>query len=154
MTASRFLPWLNAAGCLVLVGFILLQWRGGQALTRQLHESRSREILESNARMDAEKAVAQLQSDLDGLKVSIDSIRSAAESAEKERAAKAAEVERLAAALVTAQDAVKTWELAVKERDAAIAARDGKLRELSDALVATRKRLDEAVAELKKAGAR
>lgn len=154
MTASRFLPWLNAAGCVVLVGFILLQWRGGQALTRQLHESRSREILESNARLEAEKTVRQLQSDLEGLKVSIDSIRASAESAEKERAAKAAEVERLAAAVTTAQEAVKTWEQAVKERDAAIAARDEKLREINDALVATRKRLDEAVAELKKAGAR
>lgn len=154
MIASRFLTWLNAAGCLVLVGFIVLQWRGGQELTRQLHESRSREILESNARVDAEKAVGQLQSDVDGLKVSIDSIRAAAETAEKERAAKAAEVERLAAALVAAQEAVKTWEQAVKERDAAIVARDGKLRELNDALVATRKRLDEAVAELKKAAAR
>lgn len=154
MNVARFLPLVNAAGCLVLAGFIVVQWRGNQELSRELHGSRSREIHESNARMDAEKLAGQLQTDLDGLKASIDSIRESAEAAEKERAAKAAEVAGLATALGGAQEAVKTWEQAVKERDAAIAARDAKLRELNDALVATRQRLDEAVAALKKAGAR
>lgn len=154
MNVARFLPFVNAAGCLVLVGFIFVQWRGGQELSRQLHQSRSREILEANARQDAEKLAGQLQADLDGLKASIDSIRESAEAAEKERAAKAAEVAGLATALAGAQESVKTWEQAVKDRDKAIAARDAKLRELNEALVATRQRLDEAVAELKKAGAR
>ena len=43
---------------------------------------------------------------------------------------------------------------AILKRDAAITERDSKLKELNGQLVATRKRLDEAVAELKKAGAR
>lgn len=161
MSAARLLPVLNAIGCLVLVGFILVQWRGGQSLSRELHESRSREILEKNARFDAEKLSRQLQADLDGLKASVDSIQQAAEVAEKELAAKNEEIGKFATGLTQATEQIKTWETAVKERDeallkrdAAIAERDAKLKELSDQLVSTRKRLDEAVAELKKAGAR
>ena len=63
MSTTRLLPVLNAIGCVVLVGFILVQWRGGQALSRELYESRSREILEKNARFDAEKLSRQLQAD-------------------------------------------------------------------------------------------
>jgi septal ring factor EnvC (AmiA/AmiB activator) len=102
-----------------------------------------------------------LQADLDGLKASVDSIQQAAEVAEKELATKNEEIGKFAAGLAQATEQIKTWEVAVKERDAAIlkrdaaiAERDAKLKELNDQLVATRKRLDEAVAELKKAGAR
>lgn len=161
MSTTRLLPVLNAIGCLVLVGFIFIQWRGGQMLSRELYESRSREILEKNARFDAEKLSRQLQADLDGLKASVDSIQQAAEVAEKELATKNEEIGKFAAGLAQATEQIKTWEVAVKERDeailkrdAAIAERDAKLKELNDQLVATRKRLDEAVAELKKAGAR
>ncbi len=154
MSTARFLPLINAIGCVVLVGFILIQWRGGQALSRELHESRSREILEKNARMDAEKMSRQLQADLDGLKASIDSIQQAAAEAEKNMAAKEEEAKGLAGLVTQAQDQIKTWEEAVKARDEAIVQRDTKLKDLNETLVATRQRLDEAVAELKKAGAR
>ena len=151
MTAARVLPFVNVAGCLVLAVFIVIQWRGGQVLSDELQQSRSREILEKNARMDAEKMSRQLQADIDGLKASIDSIQQAAAEAEKAMAAKEEEAKGLAG---QAQDQIKTWEEAVKARDEAIVQRDAKLKELNEALVATRKRLDEAVAELKKAGAR
>ena len=154
MNSARLLTVLNAAGCLVLAGFILIQWRGGQALSHELHESRSREILEKNARLDAEKLSKQLQADIDGLKASIDSIQQAAAVAEQEKAAKAEEAKGLAGLVSEAQERIKTWEEAVKARDEAIALRDTKLKELNEALVATRGRLDEAVAALKKAGAR
>ena len=154
MTAARVLPFINVAGCLVLAGFIVIQWRGGQLLSEELRESRSREILEKNARMDAEKMSRQLQADIDGLKASIDSIQQAAAEAEKNMAAKEEESKGLAGLVSQAQDQIKTWEEAVKARDEAIVQRDAKLKELNEALVATRKRLDEAVAELKKAGAR
>lgn len=154
MTAARVLPFVNVAGCLVLAVFIVIQWRGGQLLSDELQQSRSREILEKNARMDAEKMSRQLQADIDGLKASIDSIQQAAAEAEKAMAAKEEEAKGLAGLVTQAQDQIKTWEEAVKARDEAIVQRDAKLKELNEALVATRKRLDEAVAELKKAGAR
>jgi chromosome segregation ATPase len=154
VNVARCLSILNAIGCLVLAGFILLQWHGGRLLSNELHQSRSREILEKNARLEAEKLAKGLQADIDGLKASIDSIQQAAAVAEQEMAAKAEEARRLAGLVTEAQARIKTWEEAVKARDEAILARDAKLKELDAALVATRKRLDEAVAELKKAGAR
>lgn len=154
MSSARLLTILNAVGCLLLAGFILIQWRGGEALSRELHETRSREIVEKNARLDAEKRGRQLQADIDGLKASIDSIQQAAAVAEEEKEAKAEEIRKLGELVTQADGQIKTWEEAVKARDEAIVQRDAKLKELNEALVATRKRLDEAVAELKKAGAR
>jgi peptidoglycan hydrolase CwlO-like protein len=155
------LPIVNAVGCVVLVGFILVQWFGGQKLDHELHEAKSREILEKNARFEAEKQVKTLQSDIQGLKDSVDSIRLAAETAEKELVGKNDEIAKFATGLEEAKTKIAEWELAVKDRDeaiqkrdAALAERDSKLKELNGQLVATRKRLDEAVAELKKAGAR
>lgn len=157
---NRSLPIVNAVGCVVLVGFILIQWFGGQQLDQQLHEAKSREILEKNARFEAEKRANQLQSDIQGLKDSVDSIRQAADAAEKELTIKNEEIAKFAAGLEEAKATITTWEQAVKERDeaiqkrdAALAERDSKLKEVNGQLVATRKRLDEAVAELKKAGA-
>jgi peptidoglycan hydrolase CwlO-like protein len=154
VTAARVLPFVNVAGCLLLAGFIVLQWRGGQVLSQELQESRSREIHEKNARLDAEKMSRQLQADIDGLKASIDSIQQAAAEAEEKMVAKEEEAKGLAGLVTKAQDQIKTWEEAVKARDEAIVQRDARLKELNEALVATRARLDEAVAELKKAGAR
>ncbi|WP_264502474.1 hypothetical protein [Luteolibacter flavescens] len=162
------LPIVNAVGCVVLVGFIFIQWLEGQGLERDLGETRTREILEKNARTEAEQQITQLRSDIQGLKDSVDSIRQAAEAAEKELVIKNEEIAKFAAGLEEARAMIVTWEAAVKERDEAlklrdealqkrdeaIAARDSKLKEVNAQLVATRKRLDEAVAELKKAGAR
>jgi peptidoglycan hydrolase CwlO-like protein len=157
----RVLPILNAVGCLVLAGFIVVQWFGGKMLSEELHQARSREIEEKNARFEAEKQVRTLQSDIAGLKQSVDSLRETAEAAENEVELKNEELAKFAAGMEEAQTKIAGWEQAVKERDEAIgkrdealAARDAKLKELNEQLLATRKRLDEAVAALKKAGGR
>jgi peptidoglycan hydrolase CwlO-like protein len=157
----KVLPIVNAVGCIVLVGFILIQWFGGEMLREKLHEAESREIIEKNVRFEAEKKAKTLQSDIEGLKSSVDSIREAAETAEKLVEIKDQDIVKFSAALEEAKTKIGTWEQAVKDRDdallkrdAAIAERDSKLKEINGQLVATRKRLDEAVAELKKAGAR
>ena len=161
MTSNRLLPVINALGCLLLVGFIVIQWFGSQKLATQLHQARNREILETNARIEAEKRADQIQSDIDGLKASVDSIQKAAEVAEDELASKNEEISKLATGLAQATEQIVMLEGAVKERDeailkrnAAITERDLKLKDLNGQLVATRKRLDDAIAELKKAGAR
>jgi len=158
---ARLFPILNAVGCVILTGFILLQWFAGKTVAEDLHKSRSQTILETNARIDAEKRARLLQSDVDGLKASIESIQKASELAEKELALKTAQEAILNASLAEAQGKVKEWEEAVKARDEAIVQRDAKLkerddklREMSGSLLSTRKRLDEAIAELKQAGAR
>jgi peptidoglycan hydrolase CwlO-like protein len=157
----KVLPIINAVGCVVLVGFILVQWFGGQLLSKELHEAKSREINEKNARFEAEKKAKTLQSDIEGLKGSVDSLRQATDDAQKLVELKEEDIAKFSAALEEAKAKILTWEQAVKERDealqkrdAALAERDSKLKEINGQLVATRKRLDEAVAELKKAGAR
>ncbi|HEY1123843.1 MAG TPA: hypothetical protein VGE67_19650, partial [Haloferula sp.] len=88
-------------------------------------------------------------------------IRQAADAAEKAVELKDQDIAKFSAALEEAKTKIGTWEQAVKERDEALqkrdealAERDSKLKDINGQLVATRKRLDEAVAELKKAGAR
>ena len=161
MSPVRLLPIINAIGCLALAGFILLQWFDGNATEAKLNQSLKDTIHEKNARMEAEHRAKMLESDVSGLKASIESIQAAATLAEKELVEKGAQLDANTKSLQDAETKVKEWEDAVKARDEALALRDtklaeagGKLKELNDKLVATRKRLDEAVAELKKAGAR
>lgn len=163
MRASKLpaLVIINAAGCLALAGFILLQWFEGHATEAKLEQARKEIILEKNARLEAEHRAKLFESDITGLKASIESIQKASELAQKELGEKNALVDAANQSLQDAQGKVKEWEDAVKKRDEAITLRDSKLTELTEklkesnaSLLATRKRLDEAVAELKKAGAR
>ena len=154
MTTARLLPIINAAGCVLLVGLVVVQWHGGAVLAKKVHNVEVKLINEENARLNAEFENEKLRKDIDGLKASIDSIRKDSEEHEKELAARTAELTTLDATLVDAQNKVKEWEEALKARDEAIVLGDSKIKELNNSLVATRKRLDEAVAQLKKAGAR
>lgn len=154
MTTARLLPIINAVGCLVLIAFILIQWLDDSALNKKLNSVETALIHETNARTSAEFHSQKLQQDIDGLKASIDSIRKDAEEHEKSLEASNAEVTALNAGLLTAQENAKAWEEALKTRDEAIAKRDEKIKELNTSVISTRKRLDEAIAELKKAGAR
>ena len=142
----RALPILNAVGCVFLIGFIFVQWKAGQKLQDALHESRKSEILVRNEKVDLEKRTFQLQADVDGLKASVDSLQEATETAEKALAERTAQADALNTGLSQAQEQFKQWEEAIKARDAKIA-------ELNTTLVTARKRLDEAIAKLKEAGA-
>ena len=90
---------------------------------------------------------AQLHSDLDGLKASVDSMKAEAEEAGKLLAEQAQQAGLLDAQALKIEEQRKLWEEAIK-------ARDEKIAELNHSLVATRTRLDEAIAKLKQAGAR
>jgi chromosome segregation ATPase len=154
VTTARLLPIINAAGCLVLVGFIFFQWFGGKVLNEKLHGMEAKLIVEENARVNAEFEANKLQKDIEGLKASIDSIRKDSEANAKDLEAKSAEVTALNSGILEAQTKVKEWEDALKARDEAITQRDEKIKELNATVISTRKRLDEAIDQLKKAGAR
>ena len=145
---ARLFSIINAIGCALLVGFIFIQWLGGTKLEDELQAARREVAEERKARSEAEKRAANLSSDIDGLKVSIDSIRRAAEEQVQETKAQAG---ALHTNLVQAQERMKLMEDAIKARDEALKVRDEKLKEYGDALTATRKRLDEAIAKLKEA---
>jgi chromatin segregation and condensation protein Rec8/ScpA/Scc1 (kleisin family) len=148
---NRAFSIINAVGCLALVGFILFQWLVGYGLEREIHVEKSSRINETNARVEAERRAKILESDIAGLKTSIDLIRADVDLKEKERAEAVKEAEALRAVVQQANDQMKTMNDAIVARDEAIRARDAHLKALGETLVATRKRLNEAVEKLKEA---
>jgi hypothetical protein len=148
---ARWFTILNAVGCLFLAGFIFVQWLGGTKLEDELMAARREVAEEGKARAEAEKRAAALSADIEGLKTSIDLIRRDAEEQVKATKEQAGQAQELHTNLVQAQEQMKLMDEAIKARDEAIKTRDTKLKEYSDALLATRKRLDEAVAKLKEA---
>lgn len=144
---SRVLPILNAIGCLVLTGVVVLQWQRERALYESLSNLKT-ELHAANDQAAAEtKRAAGLERDIAVLKESIEATQKAAEASARLMEEKTAQAAGLETEVSAAREQVKTWE-------AAIAARDEKLRALDAQLAATRQRLDDAIAKLKEAGAR
>lgn len=144
---SRVLPILNAIGCLVLAGLVVVQWNKELVLDQKLTRLGT-ELTTAREQAAAEgKRAAGLERDISVLKESIESSQQASEEAARRFAEKETQTAGLEVEITTAREQVKTWQ-------DAIAARDAKLRELNDELSATRRRLDEAIAKLKEAAAR
>lgn len=143
----KVLPILNAIGCLFLVGFIIIQWNGSQKLDSALRDARLSERNAQNEKIQVEQRVVQMQVDVDTLKSSIESIRAGEEKLKKEIEDGKELVHLQHTGLTFSAAHLNALEEAVTERNA-------RITELNTSLVATRKRLDEAIAELKKAGAR
>lgn len=124
---SRALPILNAIGCLVLTGVIVLQWQRERALDGSLAQLKSELAAAREFSASESKRAADLERDIAMLKESLEATQQSAAQAAAEQ--------------------LTIWQTAV-------AGRDAKLRELDAALAATRQRLDAAIARLKEAGAR
>ncbi len=148
MIVQRFLPLLNLAGCLVVAAVLYGQWSKERRLDREIESLQTR--LETSRAETAAGIlrVQALEGDAAQLKNSIESAAATRESREAATAAALAEQNSQMTALATAAgEQTKIWE-------EAIAARDAKIGELNTALTATRARLDDAVKNLKAAGAR
>jgi CHASE3 domain sensor protein len=138
---------INAIGCVVLLGIIVAQWVQNEEQRKSFRELQSdrQEIIE--ARDEAEKKITSLKTDIVDLKASLEATQKAAE-----EATLAGKTQQDQLQLVgTERDALR---LQVSEWEAAIKLRDTALAEQNATLVALRKRLDEAIVELKKAGAK
>jgi chromosome segregation ATPase len=151
VSANRFLPIANLIGCVILIGMLLTQWLKERGLSQKINDL-NRQLVISRDESAAEKMRANaLENDVAQLKESIESTVKARQETEATMAKLIAEREAQALAIGGNQQAnqeqLKKWE-------AAIAERDGKLRELNTNLTATRERLDEAIKKLKAAGAR
>lgn len=151
MTTSRFLPLLNLAGCLLITGIILAQWLKERGLDTRI-EHLNKQLVSTREQYEAEKKrAAALDNDISQLKESVESTVKAHKETEDALAKLVAERDAQAATVATAnqfsQEQVKVWEKAIADRDE-------KIHTLSSGLTATRARLDEAIAELKAAGAR
>ena len=148
MTTSRFLPFLNLAGCLLITGIILAQWIKERGLDARI-EILNKQLVATREQYDLEnKRAATLEHDITQLKESIESTVKARRETEDAMTKLVAERDAQTTALATAsQEQAKVWEKAIADRDE-------KIRTLNAGLTATRERLDEAVARLKAAGAR
>jgi len=130
-----------------LVGFIFVQWHDGQKLDKALRAARLSERNTQNEKVLVEQRVVQLQVDIDTLKGSIESLKAGEEMLKKEIEAGKEVIHHQHTGLSFSAAHLNALDQAVTDRNARIA-------ELNSSLVATRKRLDDAITELKKAGAR
>ncbi len=143
----KALPILNAVGCLGLIVIIVVQWNKGEEIVKERNAALVRQRNTENEKIEVEKRVYQLQSDVNGLKASIDAMRAEAEALEKKVADGEELVNHLNIGLHFSHANFQGMEQAIAERDARIV-------QLNSSLVATRNRLDEAIERLKQAGAR
>jgi chromosome segregation ATPase len=138
---SRFLPFINALGCLALAGVILVQWNKERALDGTISQLRS-ELSEARAAADAQRQrTASLERDISVLKESLEATQQAMEVATRALEEKEAAGELLVGELAAVRAQVALWQ-------EAIVGRDEKIRELGEELVATRARLDTALVRL------
>lgn len=143
----RTLTLLNTIGCLALTGLVVAQWckertiRGNLAETTfQLANAKDQAAEESQRR-------AALERDIAVLKETIEATQKAAETSAHDFAEKDALANGLQTQLTSAREQLAVWEAALKTRDE-------RIHLLDSQLAATRKRLDEAIAKLKVAGAK
>ena len=144
--SPRALTILNAIGCLALTGLVVAQWHKERALNAVLTESRAALAAAQDQAASETTRRAALERDIAVLKESIETTQRAAEAATRSAAEKELAGTQLQAELTAAREQVTTWEAALKSRDDHIRALDANLKE-------TRKRLDDAIAKLKAAGA-
>ena len=147
MVKSRVLPLLNAIGCLILTGVIVLQWRKERTLDEAVAQlGAGLHTAKGQAATEAKRAAA-LERDIAVLKESIEATQQAAEAASRLLAEKEARVSALETETASAREQLTLWQNAVTMRDQ-------KLRDLVAELTATRRRLDEAAAKLNAAAVR
>ncbi len=143
----RALVIINTIGCLMLTALVVVQWRGERELDATVATLRSQLATAANQAAEDAKHRAALERDIAVLKESIEATQKAAESSALALAEKDVLAERLQTELTAATEQVAAWEAALKTRDERILS-------LSAEIDVTRKRLDEAIAKLKEAGAR
>jgi chromosome segregation ATPase len=152
---------INALGCAVLLGLAAIQWVKHETLRQRALEQQQETHKISVARDEALEKISALQIDITDLKIALEQTQQAAREATESALKHEEEAKKLTLANATLQterdtvtaerDALQAqtaeWEAAIKQRDAA-------LTKLNADSVALRKRLDEAIALLNKAGAR
>jgi chromosome segregation ATPase len=144
---ARTITWINAIGCLALVALVVVQWRGEYISGRELAHLRT-SLAEANTKATEETArCVALERDLQVLKDAAEQSGKAVESGKSVAMTKDARIAELEEALKQAGGDVGKWQ-------AAIAQRDDRIQKLEAEVAEARRRLNEAVAKLKAAGAR
>ena len=147
------IPLINAIGCAILLGIVALQLTQSEKRREAYRTLQVQAHAMAEERDEAVKRAESLAQDLAELKQSLMETQKAADEAARlskiqgeELTAATTARDQASAERDALRQQVVQWEAAIKERDQAITERN-------EALVALRKKLDEAIAQLKKAGA-
>jgi CHASE3 domain sensor protein len=138
---------INAIGCVVLLGIVVAQWVQNEEQRKSFRELQTDRQKIIATRDEAEKKITSLETDITDLKASLEATQKAAEEATLASKNQQDQLQLVG----TERDALH---LQVREWEAAIKLRDTALTQQNADLLALRKRLDEAIAALKKAGAK
>lgn len=144
---TRFLTYLNAIGCLLLVALTIFQWLHQHSSDQQLTASKNANLEIRNHLQTEKNKTQMLEGDIKQLKSALEATQKAAEESTKNFAAKDNLVNDL-------QQKIASMDKSSPEWQQAIAQRDQRIKDLSATLTATRKRLDESIAELRSKGAK
>lgn len=148
------LSLINAIGCAILLGMAATQWVKHEDLRKKSLQQQKQTHLISQQRDEAQEKINALQTDILDLKRAIEETQKAAETASQTALTREEQLNAATAtvhSLQTERDALQAraveWANAISQRDAAIT-------KLNTDLIALRKKLDEAIVQLTKAGAR
>ncbi len=144
---------VNAIGCVVLLGIVAMQWAQNEQRREAYRTLQVQTHAISEERDEAVKRADAMINDLADLKQSLIETQKVADEAALVNKQMGEEL----LASTTARDQATAERDALKKQitewEAAMKLRDQTITEQNETLVALRKKLDEAIAQLKKAGA-
>jgi hypothetical protein len=147
------IPLINAVGCAVLLVVVAVQWWQGEN-RRDAYLALSRQNSEIGEQRDeAVRRANSFEADLQELKKSLMDTQVTADQASLAKKNFEADVKQLQAERDALTQQIEAWKKQSIEWEKAIKQRDVALIERNEALRQMRKKLDEAIAQLKKAGA-
>jgi hypothetical protein len=145
---------VNAVGCLVLLVIVSLQWQQSEQQRKAYRDIQMKEHAANQARVEAVTRADALMLDLTELKQSLMETQKTADAAGLLHQQKLEELGTTKAAYDQATAERDALKKRITEWEAALKLRDQTITEQNASIIALRKKLDEAVAQLKKAGAK
>ncbi len=145
---------VNAIGCLVLLVIAVLQWQQSEQQREAYRTIQIKEHAANEARVEAVTRADALMFDLTELKRSYMETQKTADAAGLDYQQKLVELGTTKAAYDQATAERDALQKRLTEWEAALKLRDQTITEQNASMIALRKKLDEAIAQLKKAGAK
>ena len=145
---------VNAIGCLVLLVIAVLQWQQSEQQREAYRTIQIKEHAANEAKAEAVTRADALMFDLTELKRSYMETQKTADAAGLDYQKKIEELSTTKAAYDQAAAERDALQKRITEWEAALKLRDQTITEQNASMIALRKKLDEAIAQLKKAGAK
>ncbi len=145
---------VNAIGCLVLLVIVVLQWQQSEHQREAYRTIQIKEHAANEAKAEAVTRADALMLDLTELKRSYMETQKTADAAGLDYQRKLEELGTTKAAYDQAAAERDALQKRITEWEAALKLRDQTITEQNASMIALRKKLDEAIVQLKKAGAK